>query len=153
MKRFHFSLQAVHNLREMRRDAAERELAALVAEHHEAQVQLQAGLRRREAAMENYLVLHHSAEIQAVTFATHTNYIDSLFQLERQSRATILQLEERIATKRVDLTEASRQTETTANLRDRQRARHYQEGARLEQNLLDEMAVAGAARRLAANGH
>jgi flagellar export protein FliJ len=152
MKQFHFSLQSVHNFREMRRDKAERALAAALGELRGAQVQLETVLRRRQSAMENYLKVHQSAEIEAATFATHTDYIGSLFQLERHSRGTILQLEEKIAIKRLALIEASRQTETTANLRDRQRERHYQEIAQHEQKMLDEMAVAGVARRLA-NGY
>ena len=153
MKRFQFSLQAVHNVREMRRDAAERALAAVAAELKGAQAQLETVLRRRQSAMENYLLLHQSKEIEAATFASHTDYIGSLFLLERQARAMTLQIEARIASKRQALTEAARQTETTANLRERQRERHHLEIAQHEQKVLDEMAVVAVARRrLAANG-
>lgn len=152
MKRFQFSLQAVHNVREMRRDAAERALAAVQAELRAVQAQLETVVRRRHSAMDNYLLLHQAKEIEAAAFASHTDYIGSLSLLERHVRAMILQVEERIASKRQALTEASRQTETTANLRERQRERHHFEIAQHEQKVLDEMAVVGVARRLASNG-
>jgi flagellar export protein FliJ len=152
MKRFHFSLQTVHNVREIRRDAAERALAAVAAELQGAQGQLERVLRQRQLAMDKYLLILQSQETDAVTFASHTDYIGSLMLRERQARIMILQVEERITVKRKVLTEASRQTETTANLRERQRERHHLEIAQHEQKMLDEMAIVAATRRLAAIG-
>lgn len=152
MKRFHFSLQAVHNVREIRRDAAQVALAAVAVELQGAKTILETVLRQRQSAMDKYLALQQSTEIEAATFASHTDYIGSLLLLERQAHATILQVEEKITIKRQFLTEASRQTETTANLRERQRARHRLEIAQHEQKVLDEMAVVSVTRRLAANG-
>ena len=152
MKRFHFSLQAVHNVREMRRDAARVRTCCCGRGTARCKTQLETVLRQRQSAMDKYLVLQQSTEIEAATFASHTDYIGSLLLLERQARATILQVEEKITIKRQFLTEASRQTETTANLRERQRARHRLETAQHEQKVLDEMAVVSVTRRLAANG-
>jgi flagellar export protein FliJ len=152
MKRFKFSLQTVHNVREIRRDAAERELAAVSAELKGAHERLETVLRQRKTAMDKYVLLHQSKDIVGATFASHTEYISSLFLLERQVRAMALQIEERIAGKRRALTEAARQTETTANLRERQRERHHQEMAQNEQKVLDEMATVASARRHASNG-
>jgi flagellar export protein FliJ len=152
MKRFTFSLQTVHNVREIRRDAAERALAAVAAELQGAQGQLERVLRQRQFAMDKYLLILQSQEIDAVTFASHTDYIGSLVLLERQARVMINQVEERINVKRKVLIEASRQTKTTANLRERQRERHHLESAQHEQKMLDEMAVVASTRRLAANG-
>lgn len=152
MKRFQFSLQAVHNIREVKRDSAQSALAAVAAELQGAQAQLEMVIRRRQSAMDKYLVLHRSEKIEAATFASHTDYIGSLILLERQARAMILQVEERVTVKRKVLTEASRQTETTANLRERQRERHHLEIAQHEQKALDEMAVISTTRRQSANG-
>ena len=148
MKRFQFSLQTVHNVREIRRDTAERALAVVAAELKLAQAQLDTVLRRRQLAMDKYLLAHQSQEIEAAIFVSHTDYLGSLLLLERQARATTLQIEERIVSKRKALIEASRQTETTANLRERQRDRHHLEMAQAEQKALDEMATAAVARRL-----
>ena len=152
MKRFTFSLQTVHNVREIRRDAAERALAAVAAELQGAQGQLESVLRQRQLAMAKYLLILQSQEIDDVNFASHTDYIGSLVLLERQARVMIQQVEERITVKRKVLIEASRQTETTANLRERQRERHHLESAQHEQKMLDEMAVVASTRRQAANG-
>jgi flagellar export protein FliJ len=152
MKRFHFSLEAVHNLREMRRDAAERALAVVAAELQGAHAQLEKVLRQRQSVMASYLLLHQSTEIEAAHFASHTDYLGSLLLHERQARLMILQVEEKLILKRQALTEASRQTKTTTNIRERQRERHHLEMAQHEQKALDEMAVVALARRLAANG-
>jgi flagellar export protein FliJ len=152
MKRFNFTLQTVHYVREVKRDAAERALAAVAVELQAAQEQLETVLRQRHAAMEKYVLVHQSQEIEAAIFASHTDYIGSLILRERQARVMILQVEERVTVKRKVLTEASRQTETTANLRERQRERHHQEIAQHEQKMLDEMAVVATTRRLTANG-
>ena len=152
MKRFNFTLQTVHNVREIRRDAAERALAAVAVELQAAQMQLETVQRQRHSAMEKYVLLHQSREIEAALFASHTDYIGSLGLRERQARVVILQVEEKITVKRKVLTEASRQTETTANLRERQRERHHHEMAQHEQKILDEMAVVATTRRLSANG-
>lgn len=152
MKRFNFTLQTVHYVREVKRDAAERALAAVAMELQAAQEQLESVLRQRHTAMEKYVLVHQSQEIEAAIFASHTDYIGSLVLRERQARVVILQVEEKITVKRKILTEASRQTETTANLRERQRERHHLEIAQHEQKILDEMAVVATTRRLAANG-
>jgi flagellar export protein FliJ len=152
MKRFQFSLEAVHNVREMQRDAAERALAAENADLQAAQLRLDQLICQRQSAMANYLLLHQSTEIEVAHFASHTDFLGSLAMLERQARIKILQVEERITLKRQALTEASRQTKTTSNIRDRQRERYHQEIAQHEQKALDEMAVVAIARRLATGG-
>jgi flagellar export protein FliJ len=151
MKRFQFSLQTVHNVREIRRDAAERELAAVAAELQGVQEQLETVLQQRRSAMNKYLLLQQTQEIEVAIFASHSDYISSLILRERHTRDLILQVEEKITVKRKVLTEASRQTETTANLRERQRERHHLETSQHEQRVLDEMAVVATTRR-AANG-
>jgi flagellar export protein FliJ len=152
VKRFKFSLQAVHNVREVRRDAAERDLAAVAAELRVAHAHLDKVLHKRQMALENCLVLQQSQAIEAVTLASHTDYIGSLILHERHARLLILQIEERVEGKRKVLTEAARQTETTANLRERQRERHHLEMAQHEQKLLDDMAVLASTRRRSAHG-
>jgi flagellar export protein FliJ len=59
---------------------------------------------------------------------------------------------QKLAARREAVTEAARESEATANLRDRQRERHYQEVERNEQKLLDEMAVVSATRLQVLNG-
>jgi len=147
MKRFKFSLQTVHDFREFRRDAAEREFAAALAQLYAAKAQLEEVQRAHRAALDNYLLLYQAREIKATTASAHTDFIASLVRREREVRGQIVIIERHIETKRQAVTEALRATRTTAQLRERQRERHELEVARTEQNLLDEMAVASIARR------
>ena len=151
MKRFKFSLQAVHLVRESKCDTAERELVFATRELGRAHDELSDVLRQRQAAVDAYLALHQAQPVQAPTMAAHMDYIGALLERERQARKAISNHERNVAAKREALIEASRQAETTANLRERQRERYQQEVARDEQKMLDELAVSAVARRLSNN--
>jgi flagellar export protein FliJ len=151
MKKFTFTLQTVHQLRERRRNGAERELAAAGLELEKAKAHLIEVLEMRQQAVNRYVALHQTSQIEASTVAMHTNYIGSLMELERLARNSIAHNERQVAIKREKLIEASREEETTANLRDRQFERHVLETARKEQILLDEMAVMAVARQRSSN--
>jgi len=147
MKRFKFSLQSVHDLRESRREVAERELADANGELYRAKAQLEEVVRSRQKALERYLLIYQSREIEVSMITAHTDFIGSLFRREREARAHILEVEAKIEQKRRVVTEALRDTETTAKLRDRQRQQHELEINRNEQTTLDEIAVMSVARR------
>lgn len=147
MKPFKFSLQTVHNLRESRRDIAERELAQANGELYRANAQLEEVIRSRQKALDRYLLLYHSQNIEVSMIAAHSDFIASLFQREREARAHIREVELQLEQKREAVTEALRDTETTAKLRDRQRLKHQLEINRDEQTKLDEIAVQSVARR------
>ena len=147
MKRFKFSLQTVHDLRESRKEAAERDLATANSELYRANAQLEEVVRSKQKALERYLNMYQSREIEISMVAAHTDFIGSLFQREREAKAYIHQVELRLEQKRQAVTEAKRETETTAKLRDRQRQTYQLETNRNEQTMLDEMAVLAVARR------
>ena len=147
MKRFKFSLQTVHDFREFRRDAAEREFAEALDHLYRAQSQLEEVKRAHRTATDNYLLLYQSREIQATMVASHTDFIASLMRREHEVINQIAGLEKQLETKRHAVTEAMRATKTTAQLSDRQRERHDVDVARMEQTLSDEMAVAAMTRR------
>jgi flagellar export protein FliJ len=147
MKRFKFSLQAVHDLRESRQETAERELANVNSELYRANAQLEEVVRSKQKALERYLLMYQANEIEVSMVAAHTDFIGSLFKREREAKAHIREVEMRLEEKRQAVTEAMRNTETTAKLRERQRQNHQQEINRNEQTMLDEMAVLAVARR------
>src|SRR5436190_19714609 len=147
MKRFKFSLQAVHNFREMRRENAERELAQAAAEFERANALLDEVLRARQTATQNYTEIINSRELSAPTMVTHTDYLASLVRREREVRAQIAAAERTVEAKRQVLVEAKRESETTAKIREQQQQRHELDAARKEQNTLDELAVASVSRR------
>src|SRR5215467_5643235 len=118
MKRFKFSLQAVHDLREMRRDAAERELAKANAELVLAQKQVEDIRQRRASALACYAALQQTKDLDAVTIGSHNNYINSLMQLERQAQVRVIQVNQKLVARREAVTDAARESEATANLRE-----------------------------------
>jgi len=151
MKRFKFSLQAVHDFREMRRENAERELAQAAAELERANALLDEVLRARQTATQNYTEIISSRELNAPTMVAHTDYLGSLIRREREARAQIAAAERMVEAKRQVLVEAKRESETTAKIREQQQQRHELDAARKEQNTLDELAVASVSRRQRSN--
>jgi flagellar FliJ protein len=151
MKRFKFSLQAVHDFREMRRENAERELAQAAADLERANALLDEVLRARQTATQNYTEIISSRELNAPTMVSHTDYLGSLVRREREARAQIAAAERMVETKRQVLVEAKRESETTAKIREQQQQRHELDAARKEQNILDELAVASVSRRQRSN--
>ena len=147
MKNFKFSLQTVHDLRESRQEAAERDLATANSELYRANAQLEEVVRSRQKALERYLLMYQSNQIEVSMVAAHTDFIGSLVKREREAKAHIREVEQRLEQKRQAVTEAMRDTETTAKLRERQRQSHQLEMNRNEQAMLDESAVLAVARR------
>jgi flagellar export protein FliJ len=147
MKKFKFTLQTVHDLRESRREKAERELADANSELYRANAQLEEVVRARQKALDRYMVLYQSNELDVSMIGAHTDFLGSLFKREQEARVFITEVEMRLEEKRRGVTEAMRETETTAKLRDRQREVHRKESNRHEQTMLDEMAAMAAARR------
>jgi len=151
MKQFKFKLQTVHDLRESRLDSAERELASAMSNLYHAEAQLREINRYRQKALERYLLLYQSREIQVAEITAHSDFISSLTNREQQARSYVAETERQVAGKRQLVTEAMRATETTGKLRDRQRQRHITEVNRNQQASLDEMAVLAVARRRISN--
>jgi flagellar export protein FliJ len=148
MKRFKFTLQTVHDLRESKRESAERDLTEAANEVYRAYRLLEEVIRARQRALDNYLLLYQTRELEITMVSAHTDFIGSLMQRERESRDYVVEVEKRLTSKRQALTEALRATKTTAKLRDKQRERHDLELGRNEQSMLDEMAVMSVARRM-----
>lgn len=147
MKKFRFSLQAVHDLRMLRQDEAERELAHAARSVHEAQAQLERDAQLRERAIDKYAATLRSQALDPHDAILRTNYLRILTQQETEQRARVLKLEQSLEAKRETLTGAVREAEATASLREQHRSLHAAEAARNEQNALDEMASVSVARR------
>jgi flagellar export protein FliJ len=139
MKRFKFRLQTVHNLREQRRDEAERDLLKATAEVATAEMAL-AELQCQRAAAETKMA-RATGQIYADELALQLNYLDFLAQRERTLQARLVELEERREAMRESALKAAREAEITSQLRQRQKERHQAELGSAEQNFLDEMAA------------
>lgn len=148
MKRFRFQLQTVHDIRETRRDEAERNLAEAAQQVFAAAAQLEEADRSLAAAAETYAAQMRVGALDAHEASLRASYLLTLTRRRQDARTHLDAVERERETRRLASVEASRAAETTAKLRERQRARHALEAARDEQNNLDEMATSATARRL-----
>jgi flagellar export protein FliJ len=144
MKRFKFSLEAVHNLRELQRDEVERQLARAAAIASAAETAIEE-IERHRAEIETRLA-GLIGELNAVEAAWQSNYLIVLAEREGQAKEHLAQLERERETHRQNVIVATREAEVTGQLRARQKARHEADVARAEQILLDEMAIITALR-------
>ena len=87
MKRVSFPLQAVHDLREMHREQAERQLAQAVAAKAEAAAQLDQAIRRHAATVESYAQTYGSGELDPHEAAMRSNYLAALVRRIQEARA------------------------------------------------------------------
>ena len=144
MKRFRFSLQTVHNLREARRDEEEQRLAQAAAVINAA-TEAVAEIERQRAAVEAKLA-KATGPLCTAELTLQVNYLELLAQREHEAREQLAALErEREAQREVTLA-ATREAKVTGQLRARQQARHTAEMVRAEQQLLDELAVTASLR-------
>ena len=139
MKRFKFRLQTVHNLREQRRDEAERALIKAAAEVTAGEAAL-AELQRQRATAETKMA-RATGQIYAEELALQLDYLEFLAQRERALQARVAELEQQREAARENALKAARDAEVTSQLKQRQIERHQAESALAEQNFLDEMAA------------
>lgn len=147
MKRFKFSLQTLHEIRQRAREEAESKLSQAQAKVVNAEAALEQAHLARKLALENNAQYLGVGQINPHEIAMRADYIAVLdrriaeawqqlneAQLERDAR-----MREAIA--------AATAAEATTKLREKHRARHDSEVARTEQEWLDELATLASARR------
>ncbi len=146
MKKFRFTLQAVHELREARRAEAERALvraddAARAAAHGVEEIR-----QTHERAADDYAARLRTGDIDPFGSALSVNYLAALTRREREAHAHLSELEREREIQRAQTAAAARDAQATARLHERQRDRHQREVARVEQEMLDEMATLAKSR-------
>ncbi len=146
MKRFKFTLESVHSLREMRREEAERALADANAKVARAAQDVEEAERARERAACESAESLQAAEINPFEAAMRADFLVSLAWQQQAARAALHTAECEHEARRKAVVEAARAAETTAKLRERERERYLLEAARAEQTMLDEMASTSMAR-------
>ena len=149
MKKVPFPLQAVHDLRELRREEMERQLAEAAAEIGEAKAQLEEATRLHSVMVESYAQNYGSGVIDPEAAEMRANYLAALVRRIQAARAHLTQSESAYEAQRQLAIAAARDAEVTAKLRAKHNAQHASEAARREQIQLDEMATAAQARRMA----
>jgi flagellar export protein FliJ len=145
MKRFQFSLQTVHNLREMRCDEAERHLAQATAVVMAAATVIEEIRGHRDAAETK--LAGATGLVNAAELAWQSNYLVLLAQREVEARTRLKTLEHERESRRETVLATTREVKVTGQLRSRQHARHTADAERAEQSMLDEMAIAITLRR------
>ncbi len=148
MKRFQFSLQALHHLRETQREQCERDLMDAHAAATEAAAELDDTRRVQQTARDAYVAKLLSGALEPHEATMHVNYIAALAAREVDARARLASLESECERRRVILADAARQHKVTTKLRERHSQRHAFEVERCEQINLDEMATLSTARRI-----
>ena len=147
MKRFKFSLQTLHDLREQEREDAERALAQAAAEVAAAAAQVEALRAAINQVITAYTTNLQSKALNAQDAKMHTEYLTTLDKQWAAARAHQAERERFRAMKLQDLIKASAAAEATAKLREQYYARYVAELALEEQNLMDELATIATVRR------
>ena len=147
MKKFHFSLQTVHNLREAKREDAERGLVKAATAAQDAAAHLEGVKYIHTSATQAFAVRLRETEIDPQEAALSVAYLAMLVGRRREAHAKLKELEAKHESQRELTVNAARDAKATARLRERQHERHTQQVARSEQEMLDEMATLAQARR------
>lgn len=149
MKKFKFTLQTVHNVRELKQESEQLVLAQLQAEAARAAEQIE----RIDAA---YIraINEYSAKVNGGR-ALHIGEMElealHISSLERQKRQAIEVFEEKkraCASQSVRLAAAAREVKVTNRLRETQALRHRLEADKDEQNAIDDLVAANFAREM-----
>lgn len=148
MKRFKFSLQTLHEMRQEEREQAERALALATTELAQAMEAVETVIREIDKTIRDYAGKVSSGNVSPYEGETYSRYIASLdkkLEVARARQAEAAQLREH---KIQELIKATTAAEATTRLREQHYQRYVAEVAREEQNLIDELATIASSRRL-----
>lgn len=149
MKKFKFTLETVHNVREMRQENEQLKLTELQAEVSKAAEQIEKIEAAYLRAIENYSNKVNSG--RAMNISEMELEAMHISALERQKRRAVEILEEKKCAAQAqsrNLAAAVREVKVTERLRETQALRHRIEADKQEQNAMDELVSANFARRL-----
>src|SRR5437870_2662032 len=114
MKRVPFPLQAVHNLREMRREEAERQLAQAASAVNEAVTQLEEAIRLHAATAESYAETYCAGVIDPQQAAMQSDYLAALARRIQAARLGLAQRQDEYEVRRQLAITAERNAKITA---------------------------------------
>lgn len=148
MKRFKFSLQTLHELREQERETAERALEKATVAVTQAASHIEEVMRAITQTVAEYSTKMRTQAPDPREAEMHTDYIATLEKQLSQARERHAALGREREVKLQEFVKASAAAEATAKLREQYYARYVAELAREEQNLMDELATIATVRRL-----
>jgi flagellar export protein FliJ len=149
MKKFAFTLQTVHKVREMRQDQEKLIFGELQAEVNQAAAHLENIEKPRTAAMESYSKRLRSGEqFDPLEMQLHSSHFESLIRLRQDAEKELEGKKQACLRQGENVAQAIREVKVTNRLRETQKARHALESAREEQNNIDELVSANFARQI-----
>lgn len=149
MKKFKFTLQTVHNVREMKQEKEEMTLAEMLMEVNRAADRIAQIEKMRNEAVEKYTQRLRAGEILNVTeMELNAKYFNSLDGLQREAEKLLSEKNLACTAQRVKLAGAAREVKITERLREQQVLRHQLESDKQQQTALDEIVSAGYARKM-----
>ena len=149
MKKFKFTLQTVHNVRELKQEKEQAILSDLQAEAARAADRVHEIEQLRSKAIETYAKrLEAGATINAYELELNSNHISALDRLQREAQQNLEQKKQACVLQSKSVAAAVREVKVTKRLRENQQLRHQLEVARHEQNALDELVSANFACRM-----
>lgn len=149
MKKFKFTLQTVHNVREMRQEKEKIVLGELQTEANKISLQVAQIEKTRIDAIESYAQRLNSGEqLNAMEMELNLNHFASLNRLQQEAEKVLEQKNKACQMQGKTVAAAMREVKITDRLRETQQIRHQMESARQEQNSIDEMISANFARQM-----
>lgn len=149
MKKFKFTLQTVHDVREMKQENEHLRFTQLQKEAEKAAEQVRLIEKMRQEAIEKYsLRLQSGGIINAYELEMNSNHISTLDRLIREAQGSLEQKKLACLKQSENVAAATRAAKITSRLRETQAQRHKLETDKQEQNAIDELVSANFARRM-----
>ena len=149
MKKFKFTLQTVHTVREMKQEKEELILGELQTEASRAAARVSEIERQRYQAIESYSErLARGEAINAYELELNSNHITWLDRQQQEAQKALELKKQACLQQGKTVAAATREVKITDRLRENQHTRHRLDMARDEQNSLDEIISANFARRM-----
>lgn len=149
MKKFKFTLQTVHKVRELKSEQENLTLSELQGEAREAERRVEHIEGLRNEAVGQYLMRISSGErLNPLEMELNANHFASLNNLQREAQVAVDQKHEAVRQQLESVKAARIDVKITDKLRDDQKRRYELEANRREQRNLDELVTAKFARRV-----
>lgn len=149
MKKFKFTLQTVHNVREMRQEKEQMRLMQLQTDVNKAAERVREIQQMRLQAVENYVAkLNKFGALDALELELSSKHLSSLDRTESEAQKFYEQTKQIAAEQSRRLAAATREVKITEKLRETQQQRHAVEMSKTEQITLDEIVCANFARQM-----
>lgn len=149
MKKFKFTLDTVHQVRERKSEQENLTLTELQFEAQEAQMRVSHIETMRQEAVERYMErLNSGVHLNPREMELSSNHFASLNSLQKEAQKVVEEKQDACRRQLEKVHAARVEVKVTDKLRDSQQRRHNEEVARREQNNIEELVTAKFARRI-----